>query len=92
VRVPAPARRSSIIRGCCYGGDATRNTVGEAGPLSPRPVVAATEEVPTPGEPAVALQDLVGPEGATRAASPEIQEAEEGTGVALLQGAASGEA
>jgi hypothetical protein len=32
------------------------------------------------------------PEGTTRVASPKIQEAEEDTGAALLQGAVSGEA
>jgi hypothetical protein len=44
------------------------------------------------GHPAVAPQEHVGPEGTTRAASPEIQEAEEGLGAVLSQGAASSEA
>jgi hypothetical protein len=62
------------------------------GPSSPRPVAAAAEEVLVPGEPAAAPQERVAPEGTTRAASPEIQEADEDTGGALSQGTASGEA
>jgi hypothetical protein len=50
------------------------------------------EEVLVPGELAAAPQEHVAPEGTTRAASPEIQEAEKDTGAALSQGAASGEA
>jgi hypothetical protein len=66
--------------------------VGGAGPSSPRPVVAAVEEVLMPSQPAVAPQERDAPEGATRAASPEIQEAEENSGMALSQGVGSGEA
>jgi hypothetical protein len=40
----------------------------------------------------VAPQEHDAPEGTTRAASPEIQEAEEGTSASLSQGAASNEA
>jgi hypothetical protein len=61
--------------------DVAEGVVGEAGPLSPRPVAAA-----------VAPQERVAPEGTTRVASPEIQEAEEDTGTTLLQGTASSEA
>jgi hypothetical protein len=68
------------------------SVIGEAGPSSPRPVTAAAEEVPVPGEPAMTLQEHVAPKGTAMAASLEIQEAEEGTGATLLQGAASGEA
>jgi hypothetical protein len=64
--------------------------VGEVGPLSPRPVAAAAEEVLMPGEPATAPQERIALEGTTRVASPKIQEAEEDTGAALLQGATSG--
>jgi hypothetical protein len=42
-------------------------------------------------EPTGAVQERAAPEGTTRAASPEIQDAEE-AGAALLQGASSGEA
>jgi hypothetical protein len=44
-----------------------------------------------PDEPAGAVQERAPPEGTTRAASLEIQDAEE-AGAALLQGASSGEA
>jgi hypothetical protein len=72
--------------------DAAESVVGEAGPSSPRSVAAAAEEVLMSGEPAAALQERVVPEGMTRAASLEIQEAEEGMGAALLQGTGSGDA
>jgi hypothetical protein len=72
--------------------DVAEDVVGGAGPSSLRPVVAATEEVLMPGEPATAPQERVAPEGTTRAASPEIQEAEEDTCAALSKGAVSGEA
>jgi hypothetical protein len=52
--------------------DAAKSVVGEAGPSSPRPVAAAAGEVIVPGEPAVAPQEHVSPEGTIRAASPEI--------------------
>jgi hypothetical protein len=42
-------------------------------------------------QPATASQEHDAPDSTTRAASPEIQEAEEGLGIALSQGAASGE-
>jgi hypothetical protein len=45
-----------------------------------------------PSEPAAAPQERVAPEGTTRASSPEIQDAEECTGAALLQGVAGSEA
>jgi hypothetical protein len=66
--------------------------VGEVGPSSPRSVAAAVEEVLVSGHPAVAPQERVALEGTTRAVSPEIQEAEEGLGAVLSQGAASSEA
>jgi hypothetical protein len=43
-----------------------------------------------PGEPAAVPQEHVAPEGTTRVACPEIQEAEEDSGAALSQGDASG--
>jgi hypothetical protein len=43
-------------------------------------------------EPTTTLQECVSPEDTTRAASLEIQEAEEDAGTALLQGAVSSEA
>jgi hypothetical protein len=43
-------------------------------------------------QPIAASQERDAPEGTTRAASPEIQEAEEGSRAALSQGAASGDA
>jgi hypothetical protein len=43
-------------------------------------------------EPTAAPRERISPEGTTRAASPEIQKAEEDKGVAMLQGTASGEA
>jgi hypothetical protein len=58
----------------------------------PRSVTPSTDEVLVPNEPTAALQESVAPEDTVRAASPEIQEAEEGAGAALLQGAAGGEA
>jgi hypothetical protein len=71
---------------------ATESVVGEAGSSLPRSVAVGADEVVVPDEPAAALQERVAPEVTARAASPEIQEAEEGAGVALLQGAAGGEA
>jgi hypothetical protein len=66
--------------------------VKEAWSSSPRSVAADADEVVVPDEPATALQERVAPEDTTRSVSPEIQEAEEGAGAALLQGAAGGEA
>jgi hypothetical protein len=70
----------------------TEDVVGEAGLSSPRSVATNADEVIAPDEPAAALQERVAPEDTARAASMEIQEAEEGAGAALLRGAASGEA
>jgi hypothetical protein len=70
--------------------DVAEGVVGQAGPSSPRPVAAATEEVLVPGEPAVAPQEHVAPEGTTMVTSPEIQEAKEDSGTTLSQGTASG--
>jgi hypothetical protein len=66
--------------------------VGEVGSSPSRSVAAGADEVLAPDEPAIALQEGVVPEDTARAVSSEIQEAEEGVGAALLQGAASGEA
>jgi hypothetical protein len=52
--------------------DVVEGVVREAGPLLPRLVVAAADEVLVSGEPAAALQEHVAPEGTTRVASPEI--------------------
>jgi hypothetical protein len=68
------------------------DVAGEAGPSSPRLVASTADEVPAPDERAAAPLEHITPEGTTRAASPEIQEAEENTGAALPQGATSGEA
>jgi hypothetical protein len=72
--------------------DVVEGVVGGLGPSSPRPVAAAAEEILVPSQPAAAPQERDAPEGKTRAASPEIHEAKEGSGAALLQGAVSGEA
>jgi hypothetical protein len=66
--------------------------VGGAGPSSPRPAATAAEEVLVPSLPAVTPQERDAPEGATRAASPKIQEAEESSGAALSQGVGNGKA
>jgi hypothetical protein len=66
--------------------------VGDAGSSSPRSIATGTNEVLVPDEPTAALQEHIAPEDTTRAASPEIQEDEEGAGAALLQDVASGEA
>jgi hypothetical protein len=71
---------------------ATEGVVGEMGSSSPRSVAAGTDEVLVPDEPTAALQECVAPEDTARAASPEIQEAEEGVGATLLQGAVGDEA
>jgi hypothetical protein len=59
--------------------------IGEAGSSPPRPAAAGADEVHVHDEPAAAVQERGASEGATRAASPEIQEAEE-MGASLLQG------
>jgi hypothetical protein len=71
---------------------ATEGVVGEAGSSPSRSVAVGADEVRVPDEPAVAIQEQVAPEDTTRTASPEILEVEEAASVALLQGAASGEA
>jgi hypothetical protein len=68
------------------------DAVGGVGSSSPQSVAATVEEVLVPGQPSAAPQERVTPEGTTRAASPEIQEAEEGTSIALSQGTTSDEA
>jgi hypothetical protein len=70
--------------------DVVEGVVEEAGPSSPRPVDATAEEVLVLGEPTAAPPEHVAPEGTTRVASLEIQEAEEDTGATLSQGAVSG--
>jgi hypothetical protein len=85
--LPQPAEAAAAA-----AADATMDIVEEAEPSSPRPVAAAAEEVPAPDKPTATPQKHVAPERTTRAASPEIQEAEEDTGTTLLQGAAGGEA
>jgi hypothetical protein len=72
--------------------DVAEDVVGGAGPSSPRLVAVATEEVLVLSQPTAAPQGCDAPEGTTRAASLEIQEAEKSTGAALSQGAASSEA
>jgi hypothetical protein len=89
--LPQPAEAAEPTTAAAAAG-ATESVIGEAGSSSPRSVAAGTGEVIVPDEPAAALQEHVTPEDTARAASPEIQEAEEGTGAALLQGAAGGEA
>jgi hypothetical protein len=70
--------------------DVAEGIVGEAGPLSPRPVTATAEEVLMSSQLVVASPELDAPEDTTKAASPEIHEAEEGKSAALSQGATSG--
>jgi hypothetical protein len=102
VSPPSPAREGTSASlpqpvGVVVAAPATsvvgvaEGVVGEAGPSSPRPVATAAEEVLVPGQPTAAPQECVVPEATTRAASPEIQEAEEGSGAALSQGAVSRE-
>jgi hypothetical protein len=57
-----------------------------------RSVAAGANEVRVPDDPAAAHEERVAPEDTTRTASPEILEAEEGAGAALLQGTERGEA
>jgi hypothetical protein len=66
--------------------------LGGAGPSSPRLAIAAAKEVLVPSLPAAAPQECDAAEGATRAASPEIREAEESSGAALSRGIGDGEA
>jgi hypothetical protein len=71
--------------------DVVEGGAGGVGPSSPRSIAAVGEEVLVPSQPAAASQEHDAPEGTTRAASQEIQEVEEGSGAALLQGATGGE-
>jgi hypothetical protein len=83
------------------GTDASEVVVGEARSLSRLACLPslsrdshacrASPKTRMPAEPAAVVQERVSPEATTRAASPEIQEAEE-TGTSLSQGAAGGEA
>jgi hypothetical protein len=69
---------------------ATEAVVREAGSSPPRPVTAGADEVRVLDEPTTTVKERVALETMTRAASPEIQDAEE-TGASLSQGTASGE-
>jgi hypothetical protein len=89
--LPQPAEAAKPMAAAAAAG-ATEDVVGEARSSSPRPFVVGADEAVGPDEPATALQECVAPEEAARATSPEIQEAEEDAGAALLQGAAGGEA
>jgi hypothetical protein len=91
VSLPQPAEAAESRSAAATAG-AMEDVVGDVGSSSPRLVAAGADEVLASDEPAAALQVRVAPEDTTRAASPEIQEAEEGAGAALLQGATSGEA
>jgi hypothetical protein len=70
--------------------EATEVVFKEAGSSSSRPVAVEVVEARVPEKPAAAVQEQAAPEATTRAASPEIQEAEE-TGASLSQGAVGGE-
>jgi hypothetical protein len=63
---------------------AAEAVVREVGSSPPRPVAAGADEVRALDKPAAAVQERVAPKTMTRAASPEIQEAEE-TGASLSQ-------
>jgi hypothetical protein len=91
-RTAAPARRGSHERATPSVLGTIEGVVGGAGPSSPQPAAAVVEVVPVPSQPVAPSQECDSPEGTTRVASPEIQEAEENTGAALPQGAASAEA
>jgi hypothetical protein len=90
-RRPSPIRRKLQATAAVAATGAVEAIVGEAGSSPPHPVAAGANEVRAIDEPAAAVQGRAAPEGTTRAASPEIQEAEE-TGVSLLQGAVSSKA
>jgi hypothetical protein len=62
---------------------AFEEAVRGAEPSSPQPTTTTVEEVPASSQPTTVPQEHDAPEGATRAASPEIQEAGEKSGVAL---------
>jgi hypothetical protein len=88
--LPQPAEAAKTIAAVA-ATDETEIVVGEAR-LSPlRPVAAGADKVHAPDEPAAAVQERAAPEGTTKTASPEIQEAEE-TGASLLLGAVGDEA
>jgi hypothetical protein len=81
---PAEAVKTAIA---VAATSAVEVVVGEAGSLPSLPVVTEVE----PDEPAAVILEQVAPEGTTRAASTEIQEAEE-TGASLPQGVEGGKA
>jgi hypothetical protein len=83
VEAPAPVTEAGAVEA----------VVGEEGSLLPRPVAVEAEGVETrvPGELAAVVKESTAPEMMTRAASPEIREAEV-TGASLSQGAAGDEA
>jgi hypothetical protein len=89
--LPKPAEAAEPTASATVAS-AVEGIVGEVGSSLSRSVAAGADEVLAPDEPAIALQEGVVPEDTARAVSSEIQEAEEGVGAALLQGAASGEA
>jgi hypothetical protein len=90
VSLPQPAETAEPMAAAVAAG-ATEDVVGEAGSSSPHPVSTGADEAVGWDEPAADLQERAAPEEATRATSPEIQEAEEDMGTVLLQGAAGGE-
>jgi hypothetical protein len=81
---PAEAVKTAIA---VAATSAVEVVVGEAGSLPSLPVVTEVE----PDEPTAVVLEQVVPEGTTRAASTEIQEAEE-TGASLPQGVEGGKA
>jgi hypothetical protein len=72
--------------------DVVEGVAGRVEPSSPRSITTAAEKILVLSQPVAASQECDATEGTTRAASPEIQEAEEGLGAGLSQGAMSGEA
>jgi hypothetical protein len=89
--LPQPAEAAESVV-AAMAADAVEGVVGEAEPSSPRPAATTVEDAPAPDELPATPQEHVAPEDTTRAASLEVQEVKEGTGAALLQGAASSEA
>jgi hypothetical protein len=83
VEAPAPVAEAGVVEA----------VVGEEGSLPPHPIAVEAEGVKTrvPGALAAVVQESTAPEMMTRAASPEIQEAEE-MGASLSQGVAGDEA
>jgi hypothetical protein len=86
---PAEAAESTAA---AVAASAAEGIVGEVGSSPPYSVATNDDEVLVPNEPVATPQERVAPEDTTKAASPEIQEAEKGAGASLLQGAVSGEA